>query len=43
MVDGGDITLSGTVRSWSDREMARHSAWGTPGVHNVIDKMTIAI
>lgn len=41
-VDGADITLSGTVRNWSDRETARHSAWGTPGVHNVIDKMTVA-
>jgi len=41
-VDGGDITLTGTVRNWSDRETARHSAWGTPGVHNVIDKMTVA-
>lgn len=41
-VEGADITLTGTVRNWSDRETARHSAWGTPGVHNVIDKLTVA-
>lgn len=41
-VDGGDITLSGTVHSWAERELATHCAWSTPGVHHVIDKMALA-
>jgi osmotically-inducible protein OsmY len=40
-VDGGDVTLSGTVHSWSEREGAMHSAWAAPGVRNVIDRMTL--
>lgn len=42
-VHGGDITLSGEVHSWPERELARHSAWCTPGVRNVIDHMTLAV
>lgn len=41
-VKGGAVTLSGTVHSWSERELARHSAWGTPGVRQVFDHMTLA-
>ena len=40
-VHGGDVTLTGNVHSWSERELARHSAWGTPGVRNVVDKLAI--
>jgi osmotically-inducible protein OsmY len=40
-VDGTDVTLSGTVSSWSEREVATHSAWAAPGVRNVVDKMTM--
>ena len=40
-VHGAVITLSGTVHSWSERELARHSAWGTPGVRNVVGRMTV--
>jgi osmotically-inducible protein OsmY len=40
-VDGADVILAGTVRSWSEREMVVHSARGTPGVQNVVDKMTV--
>ena len=40
-IHGADVTLTGTVHSWSEREAARHSAWGTPGVRNVVDHMTI--
>ena len=42
-VSGGDITLSGTVHSWAEREMARNSAWATPGVHSVVDHMTVVV
>jgi osmotically-inducible protein OsmY len=41
-VNGSDVTLSGTVRSWDERDTATNSAWGTPGVRNVIDTMTMA-
>ena len=41
-VSGADVTLTGEVNSWSERDLARHSAWGTPGVRNVVDHMTVA-
>jgi len=41
-VKGADVTLSGTVHSWSERKMATSSAWGSPGVRNVVDKMNMA-
>jgi osmotically-inducible protein OsmY len=40
-VNGTDVTLTGTVHNWSDKELATHAAWSTPGVHNVIDKISI--
>jgi osmotically-inducible protein OsmY len=40
-VHGADVTLSGDVHSWAERELARHSAWGAPGVHKVVDHMTL--
>ncbi len=41
-VHGSDITLSGTVQSWDERRIATNSAWGTPGVRNVVDMITFA-
>jgi len=41
-VHGGDVTLTGTVHSWSERELATHTAWGSPGVRNVVDKMSLS-
>lgn len=41
-VDGADVTLSGTVDNWFERESATHAAWGTPGVHRVVDNISIA-
>lgn len=40
-VDGGDVTLSGTVHSWAERELATRSAWGTAGVRHVVDRMNL--
>ena len=40
-VSGSDVTLTGTVHSWSERELATDSAWSAPGVRRVIDNMTI--
>ena len=41
-VQGSDVTLTGSVHSWSERDLARDSAWGSPGVRNVVDKMTVS-
>ncbi len=41
-VHGSDVTLSGTVHSWDERDTATSSAWGTPGVRNVVDMMSLA-
>ena len=41
-VDGSDVTLSGKVHSWSERELATHTAWGSPGVRSVVDHITVA-
>jgi osmotically-inducible protein OsmY len=40
-VEDGEVTLSGSVHSWTERELANDSAWGAPGVRNVVDQMTI--
>jgi osmotically-inducible protein OsmY len=40
-VDGSEVTLTGTVQSWAERETATTSAWGTPGVRRVIDRLTL--
>ena len=40
-VSGKNVTLSGTVTSWLQRDLARDSAWNAPGVQNVTDHMTI--
>lgn len=41
-IHGSDVTLSGTVQSWAERETAATSAWNSPGVTNVVDMMTLA-
>ncbi len=40
-VDGGDVTLTGTVRSWAERDLATRSAWGSSGVRNVVDNLNL--
>ena len=41
-VKGSDVTLTGTVHSWAERDLATRSAWGSSGVRNVVDKMNLA-
>jgi osmotically-inducible protein OsmY len=40
-VKGSDVTLTGTVHNWAERDLATRSAWGSAGVLNVIDKLSI--
>lgn len=40
-VNGNEVTLSGTVHSWLERDLAVNSVWGTLGVKNVVDQTTI--
>ncbi len=41
-VDGAAVTLTGTVHSWPERDLARDSAWSTPGVRSVVNNITVA-
>lgn len=40
-VQGSEVTLTGIVNSWSERQLAVNSAWAAPGVNNVRDNMTV--
>lgn len=40
-VEDGVVVLTGTVNSWAERRLATSSAWRSPGVRNVIDKMSL--
>ncbi|HUJ16089.1 MAG TPA: BON domain-containing protein [Thermoanaerobaculia bacterium] len=37
----GTVTLTGTVRSWIEREDAVNAAWSAPGVTKVVDRIAI--
>lgn len=40
-IQGCDVTLAGTVHSLSERDLAKHSAWSTPGVRNVTNNIVV--
>lgn len=41
-VSGGDVTLTGSVHSMDERDLARGAAWRSPGVRTVVDDLTIS-
>lgn len=40
-VDGGKVTLEGTVPAWHERAVAEKAAWSTPGVSAVEDRIQV--
>ena len=38
-VKGADVTLTGSVHNWAERDLATRSAWSSAGVRKVVDKM----
>lgn len=42
-VKGADLTLTGTVHSWAERDLATRSAWGSAGVRSVVDTLSLVL
>jgi osmotically-inducible protein OsmY len=41
-VNGSEVILKGTVRSWIEREEAERVAWSAPGVTKVVDQIVVS-
>ena len=41
-INGSEVTLKGTVRSWIEREEAERIAWSAPGVTKVEDRIVVS-
>jgi osmotically-inducible protein OsmY len=42
-VDGSNVILKGTVKSWAERKAAEQAAWSAPGVTEVDNRITIEV
>jgi osmotically-inducible protein OsmY len=42
-VDGQTVTLTGTVRSYAERDEANRAAWSAPGVYNVDNRIAVSL
>jgi osmotically-inducible protein OsmY len=40
--DGGKVTLTGEVKSWSERDLAGSTAWAAPGATDVENQLIVA-
>jgi osmotically-inducible protein OsmY len=41
-VNGGEVVLSGTTRSWAEREEAERASWRAPGVTQVKNEISVS-
>ena len=41
--DGGNVTVSGKVHSWSELEEVTRAAWAAPGVHQVQNDLIVIV
>ena len=39
----GEVLLRGTVRSWAEHHDAERAAWSTPGVREVVNRLTVVL
>ena len=42
-VDGHNVTLTGTVKSYAERSEAERAAWSAPGVYGVTDRIVVSL
>jgi osmotically-inducible protein OsmY len=40
-VQGRKVTLSGKVKTWSERRAAERAAWSAPGISTLEDHLTV--
>jgi osmotically-inducible protein OsmY len=40
--EGGAVTLSGSVRTWGEKDQAGSAAWNAPGVNSVTNDLAVS-
>ena len=40
-IEGDNVTLGGSVKSWGQRAEAERAAWASPGVCHVVNNITV--